>query len=47
MKFLHITGQIEEALSKVSYHRLDLSEEILEQVILLMQMFLCESYHSE
>ncbi|CAO2832054.1 unnamed protein product [Amaranthus hypochondriacus] len=32
MKFLHITGQIEEALSKVSYHRLDLSEEILEQI---------------
>ncbi|KAL2922827.1 U-box domain-containing protein 14 [Bienertia sinuspersici] len=35
-KFLDITGQIEGALSKISYDRLDLSEEVQEQVILLI-----------
>ena len=34
-EFLHITGQIEEALSMVSYDTLNLSEEVQEQVILL------------
>lgn len=38
-EFLHITGKIEEALSKVSYNRLDLSEEVQEQVILLIWNF--------
>jgi len=30
--FLRITGQIEEALSKISYDELHLSEEVQEQV---------------
>ncbi|CAO2821492.1 unnamed protein product [Amaranthus hypochondriacus] len=38
-KFLHVTGQIEEALSKVSYNKLDLSEEVLEQIGLVHTQF--------
>ncbi|KNA11442.1 hypothetical protein SOVF_135140 [Spinacia oleracea] len=38
-EFLHITGKIEEALSKVSYNRLDLSEEVQEQIGLVHAQF--------
>lgn len=37
--FLRITGQIEEALSKISYDELDLSEEVLEQIELVHAQF--------
>lgn len=37
--FLRVTGQIEEALSKISYDRLDLSEEVREQIELVHAQF--------
>ncbi|XP_021726871.1 U-box domain-containing protein 14-like [Chenopodium quinoa] len=39
-EFLHITGKIEEALSKISYNRLGLSEEVQEQIGLVHAQFL-------
>lgn len=38
-EFLHITEQIEEALSKVSYNKLDISEEVQEQIGLVHAHF--------
>ncbi|XP_010666679.2 U-box domain-containing protein 14 [Beta vulgaris subsp. vulgaris] len=38
-EFLHIAEQIEEALSKVSYNKLDISEEVQEQIGLVHAHF--------